>query len=53
MECPHYEYDEIFQEHICHAGNETCLKEYVNTCKYQPPEECNNDEEYYGEFGLY
>lgn len=53
MECPYYEYDEEFDKHICHASQEDeCPKEYVNECKYQPPE-YEMYEDYYGEFGLY
>lgn len=51
-ECPHYEYDEEFNEHICHADCETmCPDEFRETCKYELPEEVKED--YYGEFGLY
>jgi len=43
-ECPDYEYDEEFDEHICHGC--ICPEEYVDTCKYKPSSlmyECTGD----------
>lgn len=55
MECPYYEYDEKFDEHICHASGEEegCPAEFVMTCKYEPQQDIYEEDDYYGEFGLY
>jgi hypothetical protein len=54
-ECPFYEYDEKFDEHICHAvfGEDECPKEFVYTCKYEPEQDTYEEDDYYGEFGMY
>lgn len=36
-ECPHYEYDEEFNEHYCYGGE--CLEKYRITCKYESEEQ--------------
>lgn len=51
-ECPHYEHEKEFDEHICHADEtEECPEGFRETCKYEP--ELMQEDMYPGEFGLY